>query len=87
VQGATLGMGLLFKHFYLDLAYVFSYSKDGVSPNFQIPLDQINSQYFSHSVLLTLGFKIGHKDDTEPTKTRRRQSDELPKFIDPGDKY
>src|SRR5208283_4454903 len=35
VQTATAGLGLVFKGFYIDLAYIFTYTKDGLSPNFQ----------------------------------------------------
>jgi Outer membrane protein transport protein (OMPP1/FadL/TodX) len=89
VHTASLGIGGRFKRFYLDLAYVFSYSKDNVSPNFQIPIDQINSRYMSHNVLLTIGFKISRdKSNTSsaPAKSRKR-SDELPKDLDPDKRY
>jgi long-subunit fatty acid transport protein len=92
VHRASVGLGMRFKSFYFDLAYVLSYSKDGVSPfpNNQIPLDKINSTSLSHSVLLTLGFKIagkGNKNQPADTQPRKRSSDQLPRYIDPGDKY
>lgn len=90
IHSATLGMGLKFKSLYLDLAYIFSYTKDGLMPNYTIPLDQINSTYMTHNLLLTIGFKIGAKGDKNnsntPAKTRQRNNGELPKYIDPGDK-
>jgi hypothetical protein len=88
MQTATFGIGLRFKVFYVDLAYVFTYSKDGVSPNYVIPLDQINSTYMTHTAMLTLGFKIPTKGgNSSSSQPRRRSSDQLPKNIDPGDKY
>jgi hypothetical protein len=93
VQTGTFGLGLVFKRFYMDMAYVFTYTKDGLSPtyqSFQIPLDEIHSTYMAHSVLLTLGFRIISKKDnssTTPAKQQRRSSDQLPRYIDPGDKY
>jgi hypothetical protein len=87
IQGATLGLGLRFKVFYIDLAYMFSYTKDGVSSGYVIPLDQINSTLMTHSVLLTLGFKIPAKGDKGAAPAKQRSSDRLPKYIDPGDKY
>jgi hypothetical protein len=89
IQTATFGVGLKFKVIYLDLAYVLTYSRDGISPGYIIPLDQINSTYMTHSVLFTLGFKIPSKgDNSSPAKQQRqRSSDQLPKYIDPGDKY
>jgi hypothetical protein len=89
IQCATFGLGLKFKVFYMDLAYIFSYTRDGVSPGYVIPLDQINSTYMTHSVLLTLGFKIptkGSSNKPNDTQPKRRSSDQLPKYIDPGDK-
>ena len=89
IHSATFGLGLKFKTVYLDLAYVFSYSRDGVSLNYNTPFDPINSTYMTHSLLLTLGFKIGAKNDknnSAPDKTRRRSNGELPKYLDPGDK-
>ena len=91
VHTATAGLGVAFKNFYIDLAYLFTYTKDGLSPNFQalqVPLDRINSTYTSHSVLLTLGFKIPAKGaDKSSTQPRRRSSDQLPKNLDPDNKY
>ena len=88
-QSATVGIGGRFKRFYIDLAYVFTYTKDAVSPNFQIPLDQINSTYMTHNIMLTLGFRLS-RDESKPAATKERQkrsSDQLPKYLDPGDKY
>jgi hypothetical protein len=88
VHNATVGIGGRFNRFYIDLAYVFSYTKDGVSPGFQTPLDEIDSRYMTHSILLTLGFRISRDKETAPAKERtRRSSDQLPKYLDPGDKY
>ena len=94
VQTATAGIGLAFKRFYIDLAYVFTYTRDGLSPNFQslqIPLDQIHSTLMTHTALLTIGIKIPAKGDrgasSAPPKQQRRSSDQLPRYIDPGDKY
>lgn len=91
IHSATFGMGLKFKSLYIDLAYIFSYTKDGVSPNYAIPLDPINSTYMTHNVLLTLGFKIPTKGDkggsnSSPGRSRKPSNGELPKYIDPGDK-
>jgi hypothetical protein len=89
IHSATVGIGLKFKVFYIDLAYKFTYSKDGVSPDYYIPIDQINSTYMTHTVLLTLGFKIPSKgsDNSSAPAKRQRSSDQLPRYIDPGDKY
>ena len=88
IQSASVGIGGRFKSFYIDLAYVFSYTKDGVSPNSQIPLDQINSILMTHTALLTVGFKIPTKGmSSTPPKQQKRSSDQLPRYIDPGDKY
>ena len=90
IHSATVGLGMKFKVFYIDLAYMFTYSKDGVSPNYYIPIDQINSTYMTHSVLLTLGVRIAAKGDknssSSPAK-KQRSGDQLPRYIDPGDKY
>ena len=88
VQSATLGIGGRFKKFYIDLAYVFSYSKDNLSPNFQIPLDPISSRIMSHNVLLTLGFKLSKSNSTSaPTSRKKRSSDELPRDLEPDKRY
>jgi hypothetical protein len=91
LQTATAGLGVVFKNFYIDLAYIFTYTKDGLSPNFQnfqVPLDEINSTYMTHSVLLTLGIKIPAKGGSNSsTKPKRRSSDQLPKNLDPDNKY
>jgi len=91
VHTATAGLGVAFKNFYIDLAYVFTYTKDGLSPNFQalqVPLDLINSTYMTHSVLLTLGIKIPAKGaDKSSSQPKRRSGDQLPKNLDPDNKY
>ena len=88
IQTATVGIGLRFKAFYIDMAYVFTYSKDGISPNYMVPLDQINSTYMTHSVLLTLGVKIPAKGGNgSSTQPKRRSGDQLPKNLDPDNKY
>ena len=93
VHTATAGIGVAFKRFYIDLAYVFTYSRDVLSPNFQtfqIPLDGISSTLMTHTALLTIGIKIPAKGDrsspSAPPK-KQRSSDQLPRYIDPGDKY
>jgi len=90
IHSATAGLGLKFKSFYVDLAYVFTYSKDGVSPNYVVALDPINSRYMTHNILLTLGFKIptkgGNSNSNSPSRSNKRNNGELPKYIDPGDK-
>jgi hypothetical protein len=92
VQTATAGIGLVFKRFYVDMSYVFTYTKDGLSPNFQafqVPLDEIHSTYMTHSILLTVGVRIPAKGDknSPTTPKKQRSSDQLPRYIDPGDKY
>lgn len=89
MQSFTLGLGLKFKVFYMDLAYVLTYSRDGVSPDYIIPLDQINSTYMTHTALLTLGVRIPSKggDNSSTPSKKQRSSDQLPRYIDPGDKY
>lgn len=87
VQTASAGVGFVYKRFYLDFAYVFSYTRDALSPNFQIPLDNINSTLITHNVLLTVGFKLAGRSSNSG-EAPKRHSDELPKhYIDPGDKY
>jgi hypothetical protein len=85
VQTASVGLGLRFKVVYFDLAYALGYTKDGLSPNAQMPLDPINSRLITHNLLLTLGFKIG-SSKSSPSQTKKRSSDELPRYIDGGDK-
>jgi hypothetical protein len=93
VQTATAGIGLVFKRFYIDMSYIFTYTKDGLSPNyqdFQVPLDEIHSTYMTHSILLTVGVRIPAKGDKNATSTptkKQRSGDQLPRYIDPGDKY
>lgn len=90
VQNASFGIGGRFTRFYIDLAYVFSFTKDALSPNSLTPLDEINSTYMTHTVLLTLGFKLSRENNSPASKTTQKQQrngDQLPRYIDPGDKY
>jgi hypothetical protein len=93
VQTATAGIGLVFKRFYVDMSYIFTYTKDGLSPGYQflqVPLDEIRSTYMTHSILLTVGVRIPAKGDKNSPSTpakKQRSSDQLPRYIDPGDKY
>ncbi len=91
VQNATCGVGVRFKKFYIDLAYVFSYSKDAVSANwFQIPFDPINSRYIGNTLMLTIGFKIS-KDSNSGTQRKKAPAPinnyTPPPASDPGDRY
>lgn len=88
IQTATIGAGIKFKVFYIDLAYVLTYSKEDINPNYVIPLDQINSTYMTHSLLLTLGVRMPAKGaGKSSSQPRRRSSDQLPKNLDPDNKY
>lgn len=93
VQNATCGVGVRLKHFYFDLAYVFSFTKDALQgPNnptgFQLAFDQVNSRYMSHQLSLTIGWKI--TNDRSSGKQRRRPApvqNSTPPPVDPGDRY
>ena len=71
----TAGIGVRLTHFYADLAYVYGITKDASYP---YATDPVLNTYTTHSVLLTLGWKIS-KENT----AKRRSSNNTPPPADP----
>ena len=69
----TAGIGLRLKHFYVDFAYVYSWSKDASIEltNYNYPVSNI---YNTSTLLLTVGWKFeagGPKNTQQKTQQRR----------------
>ena len=72
------GIGVRLKHFYADLAYVYSWSKDG---SYQLSNNlPVNSIYNSSTLLLTLGWKF---ESGAANKTKKSTQDIEPKRYTP----
>jgi hypothetical protein len=68
-HSASFGLGYRGQRFYADAAYVFGISKDAMYPyaNFEV-----KNTLISHSVMLTLGWKINREARTAKSKPARQ---------------
>jgi hypothetical protein len=69
----TAGIGIRLKHFYVDAAYIYAWSKDA---SYQLTnVLPVNSIYNTSTVLLTLGwrFEAGAKNNTQQKTQQQRR--------------
>ena len=64
-QNITAGLGLRFDRFFIDFAYIYSFTKDVSYP---LAVDPVYNNYNSSTLLLTLGWKLNQ------SKSRRARS-------------
>jgi hypothetical protein len=75
----TLGAGIRLTHFYVDLAYIYGWSKDASIQlsNYNFP---VNSVYNSSTVLLTVGWKFEAGDKKKSSSNQQRSQ---PRYTPP----
>jgi hypothetical protein len=82
----TLGAGIRLTHFYVDLAYVYAWSKDA---SIQLNNDNypINSLYNSSTVLLTVGWKFDAGAKNKNTQQQQQRPRYTPPPVDNDPRY